>query len=816
MKHYLTKNFTLNNLCSALILAGVIATPAFAQKTSDIGTIKIAEEGDSLGNGYMINEDGVKQKTTITKAAIDKSVPSQNVTDFLGLAPGVNSMSYDGTGLYGGSISYRGFAMNQMGYTVNGAPVNDAANYAVYPMEYVDSENLCEVFVTGSADNEAPHVAASGGNVGLVTCRPSDVRAGKIIQSVGSNRFYNTFARVDSGLFSENFLAKMFLSYSHGETNKFNGFGGAKRDHLEAGLDWKVSSSTKFESTVMFNQMFNNSLFNPTKAQWSANPSIEYSNTPPTNISSGASSTQFGFTSSTYYGFQNNPFRNLLATTKLSSQIDEKLTLSAEPYYWYGYGSGPGAGTLTLAASSAPNSVGITPGGTAYPLINPYTGAVNSSASAITIGGIIPNIQHSNRTGITLTSKYDLESHKILGGVWFERAVKTQTQPFITVNSNGEISDSWARGGYALTSSGYPYEKRNYQTQTESRSIFLNDTYSLNNKIDIVPAVKWMQINRGFQNSGSSGTGLGLDYSTTVQYNSFLPSFGSRYKLDSRNQLFGNVTRGAKAPAATNSLAGWVVGSTCSATTTASVSSTTGKVSGCVLPNTPSMEKSTTFEAGHRYFGDNITSSVAIFNTTFSNRLSSAYNPITGIAQDYNVGGSTIVGLEGQLGTKPVNGWSAYLSGSFTKSTINDDFLTTTTSNVQTTLNTSGKQMPDTPRVNAGASVQYSTGPMMAAISAKYTGVRYSTLVNDESMDPFTLFNLSAGYKFADNNFLQSPTIRFNIQNLFNSKYLISGANYSGADIKTTTNSSISGGGSPTYYVGAPMFVSLSLSSEFK
>jgi iron complex outermembrane receptor protein len=105
---------------------------------------------------------------------------------------------------------------------------------------------------------------------------------------------------------------------------------------------------------------------------------------------------------------------------------------------------------------------------------------------------------------------------------------------------------------------------------------------------------------------------------------------------------------------------------------------------------------------------------------------------------------------------------------------------------------------------------------MMAAISAKYTGVRYSTLVNDESMDPFTLFNLSAGYKFADNGFLQSPTIRFNIQNLFNSKYLISGANYSGADIKTTTNSSISGGGSPTYYVGAPMFVSLSLSSEFK
>ena len=207
----------LKTLSTILLLSGIISFPTLAQKSSDVGTINIAGEGDNLGVGYMIQDDGLKQKSTITKSVIDKSVPSQNITDFLMLAPGVNSLSYDGTGLWGGTINYRGFAMNQMGFTVNGMPVNDAANYAVYPMEYIDSANLCEVYITGSVDNEAPHVAASGGNIGLVSCRPKNERSGKVTVSYGSSNYSNIFARIDSGLLGEDKSAKFFISYSHGQ-----------------------------------------------------------------------------------------------------------------------------------------------------------------------------------------------------------------------------------------------------------------------------------------------------------------------------------------------------------------------------------------------------------------------------------------------------------------------------------------------------------------------------------------------------------------------------------------------------------------------
>ena len=798
---YKTNNLKIKALCSALILSGSISFPLLAQQSTEVGTVNIAGEGDKLGTGLMIQDDGFKQRSTITKAAIDKSVPSQNVTDFLTLAPGVNSLSYDGTGLWGGTINYRGFAMNEMGFTVNGMPVNDAANYAVYPMEYIDSQNLCEVFITGSVDNEAPHVAASGGNVGLVACRPKDERGGKIMTSFGSNNYSNIYARIDSGYLGENSKAKFFISYSHGQSNKAYGFGGATRDHIDAGFDWKISPSTKFESTLSMNQMFNYSLYNPTKAEFLANPASEYSNSMPTAVYSGASSSNFGFTQSTYYGLQTNPFQDIIFTNKLESQINERLTLKVEPYFWYGYGAGPGASTLSLAANGASDSKGIVPGGASYPIINPYTGAVNSSSSAVTIGGIIPNIQHSDRAGVTLSGSYNLEDNKIYGGLWLERAVKTQTQPFIPIDASGNISDAWYRNssGYAVTTSGFPYEKRNYQTQTLSQSAFISDVITLNSKLDIVPGLKYMIVQRSFQNFASAGTGLGLDYNVATQYNSFLPSIGMRYKLDGHNQLFTNVTTGSKAPASNGPLAGLVVGST-PCTTSCTIGTNLGA----------GIEKSITTEMGHRYTGDMVNSSVTVFNTQFTNRIATAYDPTTAITTDLNVGDSTILGLEAQAGTTPLHGWSAYVSGSFINSKINQDFRATST----VTIPTSGNQMPDTPQWMAGAAVQYSKGPVIATLSAKYTGMRYSTLANDESIDPFTLVNFSAGYKFDSNSFFKSPTLRFNVQNLFNTNYLIMSPNASGGDIKTTINTAL-GGSSPTYYVGAPRFLSITASSEF-
>ena len=158
-----------STLAIAMASVGLLSNPAYSQQTTDVGQVIIAGEGDKLGTGLMIADDGFYQKSTVTKTAIDKLLPSANVADILRLAPSVNSYSTDPTGLFGGNIRVRGFNSDQMGFTINGAPVNDSGNFAIYPQEYIDSENLCEVYVRqGSVDIEAPHIGASGGNLSLI------------------------------------------------------------------------------------------------------------------------------------------------------------------------------------------------------------------------------------------------------------------------------------------------------------------------------------------------------------------------------------------------------------------------------------------------------------------------------------------------------------------------------------------------------------------------------------------------------------------------------------------------------------------------
>src|SRR5258708_519260 len=227
----------------ALVIAGLFAsglvnaqTPPPAEKkdekkATELGTVKITGEGDKLGAGTLIQEDSAKARSTATRASIEKIRATANPFQAIELLPGVNTFSQDATGLFGGALRVRGFNTDQMGFTVNGAPVNDSGNFAVFPQEYVDTENVCEVFVTqGSADNEAPHVGASGGNVGITSCDPNDARSAKLQATSGQLRLAKTFVRYDTGLIGG---FKAFLSASSAQAQKFRGPGRADRDHID-------------------------------------------------------------------------------------------------------------------------------------------------------------------------------------------------------------------------------------------------------------------------------------------------------------------------------------------------------------------------------------------------------------------------------------------------------------------------------------------------------------------------------------------------------------------------------------------------------
>lgn len=787
-----TPVWRLSALTLGMAAAGFYGA-ALAQTTTEVGTVTITGAGDALANGLLIDEDSVKAKSTVTRAAIEKERSSANPFQLLNMMPGVNASSNDATGLFGGSLRVRGFNSDQMGVTINGAPVNDSGNFAVYPQEYTDTENLCEVFVTqGSADTDAPHVGASGGNVGMVSCGPKDQFGFRFSQSVGDLNFSRTFLRVDTGLRGSDIPFKAFVSYSKSTVDKFKGYGGADREHVDLGFESKLTADTSLSGSLLFNRAINNNYMTVTKAQWEANPDADFTNVVPQHLAKGNENVAANFkydntgaagSRPAYYGYALNPFENYLFTARLQTRVNDKLTLSAEPYYWYGYGTG-GTQQNTLAESASSGN-----------LLNNGIGDINRNGlSTDTVGVYRGSVTKTNRPGITFKANYDIGNHKILAGLWLERADHRQSQPATTVDNAGNIADLWLRGNLVTYNNGATYQGRDYKTISTGRSAFVTDTINMG-RLELVPALRYTEIKRDFTNNASSGTGMGADYTASRTWGDWLPSIGARYKIDDAWQAYGNVTKNMRAPS-NWVMSGWVTGG----------SYVNGVLTGSrLVPNdTVKAETSINSEAGARYSGEQFNAQIAVFQVNFKNRLSFGFNPETGTNTDYNFGSVRVRGLELQAGTKPKNGWSYFGSATFTNSKVLDNYQ----ENATTIHQTAGNQFPDTPKLMAAVSAQYASGPYLAAVSAKYVGKRYSTLTNDQWLDAYTTVDLNAGYRFASGQFLKNPTLRLNISNLFEKKYLLAN---SGSGSSVTINASKK----PTYYVGAPRFTSVTFSSDF-
>src|SRR5216683_4138872 len=343
---------TRTTILAISIVSLLAATPLLAQEKKEdekktdakkLGTVVITGEGDKLGTGLIIQEEAPKARSTTTRAALDKQRATDNPYQGLQLLPGVNTFSFDATGLFGGGMRVRGFNSDQMGFTVDGAPVNDSGSFSVFPQEYTDAENMCELFVTqGTPDSDAPHVGASGGNIGIVTCDPLARLGAKIQQTLGQLHLSKTFVRGDTGKLQVPWAGSWssFVSYSHAQVDKFKGKGGADRDHIDFRSVLMLPSASRVMVTALWNESINNNYRTSTKAQFAANPNFDFADTFIGNPTPVAGTRQVPVAQDTFYKLSLNPFRNAIITGKANLNLTPAVRLDIEPYFWYGYGTG--------------------------------------------------------------------------------------------------------------------------------------------------------------------------------------------------------------------------------------------------------------------------------------------------------------------------------------------------------------------------------------------------------------------------------------------------------------------------------------------
>ncbi len=769
-----------------------------------LGTITIVGSGNKLGTGQMLNEDAVKSRSTVTRDAIDKDRASGNPFQALALLPGVNTYNYDATGLFGGGLTVRGFGADQMGFTVNGVPVNDSGNFAVYPQEYADQENLCTQSLSqGSPDSDSPHAGATGGNVSITSCDPEDKRRVRVTQGLGDLNYTRTFLRYDTGRFF-NDSAKVFVSYSHTEADKWKGEGSAKKDHIDAAFRWDINEGNTILGSVLYNRAVNNAIGNLNLTQLKTRGyNYDYSPTfigrvTPTNGKADVDPSQ----SPNYYRLANNPFENAVVSVSGSFKLAEATYLKVQPYLWYGFGNG-GWTQMSVKESGF--------------LLNKATGKIDGAKDLNGDGDTLDtvtmaraSVTRTSRPGITTEINTTLGDHNLRVGVWYERANHRQTQPMVSVDFAGNPTSIWLDKGRITRADGSLYQNRDWETVSTAYQAYVSDNWTFAGDRGLLTVgVRTPHVQRDVNNYANEAAVVNYNFKKT--YDDVLPQAGLRFSLDKSQQVFINVSKNFRAPPNF-------------AFTGSNVTITNGVAS---LVREAKAETSVMTDLGYRFQSKDLSLSATVFNSDFKDRQANAYDPIVDKSTYMNAGKVNTRGLELEAGTGTFKGFSAYASMTLQKSEIKDDLMiarvkstTDPTKTYDVYLPLTGKEFALTPRQIYAGSVQYTVGGFYGRLKIKRTGTQYASLLNDEQAPAYWSADFDAGYNFGNVSWANNVQLRLNVSNIGNASFRTpsSGSVTNAAAYSTTLPNGQAytyAASNSFYYLGAPRFASISLSADF-
>ncbi|WP_330211097.1 TonB-dependent receptor [Pseudomonas sp. AM4(2022)] len=751
----------------ALVAATSMTQGMVMAETSDVGTIGVQGKA-TAGGGYMVPEESIKGRSTVTKEALDKQAATGNAIDKLKYTPGLNISSEDNTGLSGFRFTMRGMNSDQVGMSVDGMPINDSGNYALYSNLLGDPENIDQIFVTqGASESDGPHIGSSGGNIGIVTIRPTKETGAFVKQVVGSNATRKTFARLNTG--EINGLSN-WLSVSHTEGEMWRGSGAVRADKVEWNSFFDAGNGNTANLILKYHEQDNNSYSQLTKAQFQqyGRKYDPYPATPSVGSNGKYNS---------YYGLAQNPFQTFTAVLNTQFKLADNLALSVIPYYYWGNGSGVGSSSYALNRGS--NQGGV------FDLGNLPT-AAQYNADGTPNSGVYyrPSRTQTWRPGITTKLTWDLGDHSLQFGYWYERARQSQTQPFIPLKSNGKPVDTWPDSNSAIVdANGNTVQGRDRFTVTPAQKVWAQDTWYINPDWTFIAGLAYMNVEREGTNHGSLNE---RPEKRNQTYNKLLPNAGLKYQLDERDQLFYSLSRNMRVPQ------NYVL---------------YDKGAGSIDAEP---ETSWNHELGWRYSGDDMNLAATLFYMDFKNRQVSSRD-INGDFADINAGSVVNKGLELEWSGQLPHHFNYYTSYTYTKAEQQDD-LTVYNAGKPIVLPTSGKQFANVPKNMLAANIGYDDGRFYGTFGGKYTSKLYGDLTNDEAISGRTVFNLGAGiYLPVDKKVVKDATLRLNVDNLFDKKYL------DGVYTTKTNAASYSGlrDGDPAYIVGLDRTVTVSLEANF-
>lgn len=722
------------------------------------------------GGGLLRVETAPKAVQTISHDFIAKLAPSVNLQQVIAMLPSTNVAQADPFGLYTGQVNVRGFDTTEVGWLLDGAPLNDIGGGQFYANEVLESENLESVSLQpGSVNIDTPVISASAGMTAMTMSNPTHHFGGVMDVSFGSFDTFRQFIRLNSGDIGNSGVRAMF-AFSHTKGNTWRGPGQAEKYHYDFKMvkDFRNGSHTGL--TVAYNDQTNDFYLAPNLSQWrttgySTNYATDYSG--PT--SAGAA----------YYKLHVNPFENVVAALPTHIVITPKLTLEDSLYFWHGIGNGTGASVINASSYMGNQAVKLDLGG------------------AKSVLALAPSNQEQFRTGNTISLHYKPDHHHDISlGWWYEYANLYQYSPYGIVNqSTGEANNIWGTTDVIKTTTGQPFRARDFLSLTQVNMIFIGDTMKyFNDRLNIQIGFKEAMVTRRMYNYTP-----GTQYNRNLHTPEPLPQIGIAWNFNKHHQVYVSGSTNFKAPSNT-SLVDYY-----------NTSGARTQRGGSSKPEYTIEE-----ELGYRYNGDLLVGSVSFFNYNLTNRQQTLnyYDGTSGASysQTVNAGGQTTRGVDVQLGTRSWHHFRPYVTFEYLRSTIDNNIRVGAD-----LLPTAGKIAIRSPSKQAKFGLDYDDGSFWFSGQVIYVGKQYASFMNDSSVPQYVTNQVGIGYRFKNAGFMKSPQIQLNMTNLTGAKFRngVYGFTTNANATRGVYGTMIASGGQPSYYLNPPFSAMVTLSTGF-
>ncbi len=804
--------FALAMAGSLLAYSAALAQSTGSQTVEDV--VVTGKRQTSLA-GLVTLQEAPKTRSVITSDYIRTQPPGQNVLQDLNLAPGVNFTNEDPFGMAGsnGHLRIRGFDGARISLLVDGVPLNDTGNYAIYAGELVDPEVIAQANVNvGSTDVDSPTASAVGGLVNVNTLKPTQDFNGFVIGSFGSDRYRRFAGLVNTGEFGP-FGTKAWFEGSYQRYDKFKGYGQFEKKQV----NFKVYQDLHHEGDFVAVAGFYDDQFIPNvyglnfattgknaapADPWNTDYLGTYQSAGKTPGTAGSDPAAGG----NFYGDQINPTKtgNLRGESRFT--LLPNLHLTFDPSMQYVLANG-GSQARTIAE----NDFRLT--GTASTFACP-TGQkgvdLNGDGDCLdTVREFLPSTTQTLRTTVNTSLIWDITPSNLLRVSYaYDHGNHRQSGEATYLDANGfPLNPFGAKDGYGppiRTADGSLLRYRDRLSIAELNQYsaeYIGRFFDERLRVDL--GVRDPHFSRDLNQycwtSTVDGSTVRCDTATPpapytiapfkahVEYEKVLPNVGLSWRFDPANMIYASYTQELSAPK-TDDLY-------------------TVKTAGSSTVNLDSVRPETTsnYEIGYRYQTARLIGSIALWDTEFENRILQSYDPTTNLSQDRNVGSVTLYGVDAQLGATPIEHLNLLANVSYAHSRLKDNIVFDAAGDIEPLK---GKQQVETPDWMVSGRATYEVSAFTFGVTGKYVGKRYVTDLNDLSVPDYYTFDADVRVKL--DRILKGSSLQINVVNFFDKRYLGS------LNSKPTNNtSSPFYSGVPYALQGAPRTVWVSLKAAF-